>query len=29
MEGALVELNPGLPWQKLHLRRIRILLTAY
>ena len=20
MEGALVKLNPGLPWQKLHLQ---------
>ena len=24
MEGALVKLNPGLPWQKLHLTRRRI-----
>ena len=23
MEGALVKLNPGLPWQKLHLTRRR------
>jgi len=25
---ALVKLNPGLPWQKLHLTRRRIFLPA-
>jgi len=24
MEGVLAKLNPGLPWQKLHLTRRRI-----
>jgi hypothetical protein len=29
MEGVLVKLNPGLPWQKLHLtRRRKIFLPA-
>jgi hypothetical protein len=28
MEGVLVKLNPGLPWQKLHLTRRRIFLPA-
>jgi hypothetical protein len=28
MESALVKLNPGLPWQKLHLSRRRIFLAA-
>jgi len=28
MEGALVKLNPGLPWEKLHLKRRRIFLPA-
>jgi hypothetical protein len=27
MEGALVKLNPELPWQKLHLTR-RMILAA-
>ena len=27
MEDALVKLNPGLPWQKLHLTRRRIFFT--
>jgi hypothetical protein len=26
MEGVRVKLNPGLPWQKLHLTRRRIFL---
>ena len=26
--GALVKLNPGLPWQKVHLTRRRIFLPA-
>jgi hypothetical protein len=26
MEGVLVKLNPGLPWQKLHLTTRRIVL---
>jgi hypothetical protein len=28
MEGVLVKLNPGLPWQKLNLTRRRIFLPA-
>jgi hypothetical protein len=28
MEGVLVKLNPGLPWQKLHLTGRRIFLPA-
>jgi hypothetical protein len=28
MEGALMKLNPGLPWQKLNLTRRRIFLPA-
>jgi hypothetical protein len=28
MEGALVKLNPALPWQKLNLTRRRIFLPA-
>ena len=28
MEGSLVKLNPGLPWQKLHLTRRRIFFTS-
>jgi hypothetical protein len=27
MEGVLVKLNPGLPWQKLHLKR-RIIVQV-
>ena len=28
MEGVLVKLNPGLPWQKLHLTRRRLFFTS-
>jgi hypothetical protein len=28
MEGVVVKLNPGLPWQKLNLTRRRIVLPA-
>ena len=28
LEGVLVKLNSGLPWQKLHLTRRRIFLPA-
>jgi hypothetical protein len=28
MEGVLVKLNPGLPWQKLNLTRRRIFSPA-
>jgi hypothetical protein len=28
MEGVIVKLNPGLPWQNLHLARRRIFLPA-
>jgi hypothetical protein len=28
LQGVLIKLNPGLPWQKLHLTRRRICLPA-